>query len=322
MKAVYVSQFGGPEVLEVVDTDIPTVGPSQVLIKVAAASVNFADVKARQGNYHGKGQPPFIPGLDVAGTVTAVGKDVSELHIGDRVISFPREGSYAEYCVADEIVTYPISDEISFDVAAACPVVAVTTYQLLAKVAKLQTGEKVVVHSASGGIGTTAIQMAKILGAGKVIATVGSKEKANVCYQAGADAVLNYRNDTLENEIRSLTDDVGPDVILDPIGGELFEKNLNILAPFGRIVCFGGESASFQTGNLHKTCRSVLGYSLGTHLKERPETLKSSVLQVLEYVQQKHLKLFIGEKFPLQEAIKAHQWMDSRKSTGKILLVP
>lgn len=322
MKAVYVNRFGGPEVLEMVEVELPAVGPKQVLIKVAVASVNFADIKARLGKYHGKGSPPFIPGLDVAGTVSAIGEGVTEVKVGERVIAFPRDGSYADYCVAEEVLTFPIANNISFDIAAACPVVAVTCYNLLARVGKLSEGETVVIHSASGGIGTTAIQLAKILGAGKVIATVGREEKAAVAKSAGADSVLNYHHDSVDKEILKLTNGVGADVILDPIGGEVFQKSLGYLAHFGRIACFGGESASFQTGILHKTCRSVLGYSLGTQLKERPEAVKSTVLKVLELIKRKDLNIFISEKYALCDAAKAHQWIDSRKSTGKVLLIP
>ncbi|MFB7641652.1 quinone oxidoreductase family protein [Peribacillus butanolivorans] len=191
MKAIYVNQFGGPEVLEVIETTVPLIAPNQVLIQGAAVSVNFADIKARLGKCQGIGNPPFIPGLDVAGIVESVGNSVKNVKVGDRVIAFSANGSYSEYCVADDKLTYVIPDNVSFDIAAACPVVSVTSYNLLSQSANAKKGEIVVIHSASGGIGTTAIQMAKVLGAKMIIGTVGSAEKIATAKVAGADAVLN-----------------------------------------------------------------------------------------------------------------------------------
>ncbi|WP_053362814.1 zinc-binding dehydrogenase [Bacillus sp. FJAT-27251] len=322
MKAVYINNFGGPDVLELAEVGVPAVGPNQVLIKMAVASVNFADVKSRLGKYHGKGKPPLVPGLDVAGTVEAVGKEVKNISIGDRVMAFPVTGSYAEYCVADEILTFKIGEGMPFDTAGACPVVSVTAYNLLSKVADLKNGETVLIHSASGGVGTTAIQIAKLLGAKKVITTVGSDDKADTVKAAGADVVLNYKKESFLAEMQDMTNGKGADIILDPIGGSLFAKNIDCLADFGRVVCFGGESASAETGNLHKTCRSILGYSLGTQLKKRPETIKESVLAVLKLIEAEKLQFFISKKYTLSEVKEAHEYIDSRKSVGKILLVP
>ncbi|MFD6440946.1 zinc-binding alcohol dehydrogenase family protein [Peribacillus sp. NPDC060186] len=325
MKTIYVNRFGGPEVLEVIETTVPLIAPNQVLIQVAAVSVNFADIKARLGKYHGKGNPPFIPGLDVAGIVESVGNSVKNVKVGDRVIAFPANGSYSEYCVADDKLTYVIPDNVSFDIAAACPVVSVTSYNLLSQSANVKKGEIVVIHSASGGIGTTAIQIAKVLGAKMIIGTVGSDEKIATAKSAGADAVLNYNTESMEQKILELTNGQGADVILDSIGGKIFEESMKYLAPFGRIVCFGsslGESGVVKTNDLHKTCRSVLGYSLGTQLKARPEALAQPVSDVLKLIENKELKIVISKKFKLNEAAEAHKWIESRNSVGKVLLIP
>lgn len=325
MKAVLVTKFGGPEVLDYREVELPHVGSAEVLIRVEAASVNFADIKARYGNYH-KGQtPPYIPGLDVAGTVVQVGSEVSTLRTGQRVIAFPKQGSYAEYTVADEILTYPLPDGIDFASAAASPIVSFTSYNILRQVARLATGETVMIHAAAGGVGTTAIQLAKLLGAKTVIGTVGNDAKRDVAVEAGADYVLNYNSQDFAEQVNRITDGRGADVILDSVAGEVFAKSLNCLAMFGRIVNFGnagGEEGRFGTAGLHASCRSVLGYSLGTNRKHRPETLQDTAAAVLPLLAEGKLQMKIGHRFQLKDAKQAQQVMENRDSAGKILLIP
>ena len=212
MKAVVVTEFGKPEVLKVVDMEVPSINSKQVLIKVEKASVNFADVKARYGK-KGKGKFPFIPGLDVAGTIEAVGADVQQFQVGQRVVAFPVGGSYAEYVVANDNLTFQIPDSLAFDVAAACPTVSFLSYKLLADLARIEKGETVLIHSAAGGVGTTAIQMAKILGAGKIIGTVGSEQKVAYAVYAGADHVICYEKENFSEKVNELTDGIGANII-------------------------------------------------------------------------------------------------------------
>ncbi len=323
MKSIVVSDFGSPDVLSYLETDMPAVGPSQVLIRVAATSVNFADIKARYGRYHGASKPPFTPGLDVAGVVEAVGCDVHEIKVGQRVIGFPKNGSYAEYTVCDESLTFTIPDKIDFDIAAACPLVSFTAYKLLADVAHLQPGEIVLIHAAAGGIGTTASQIAKILGAATVIGTVGTSTKESAAREAGADQVIAYEGVDFAAKVNELTSGRGVDVILDSIGGTVAEQSMACLARYGRLVHFGsasGEVGHIRTTDLHASCRSVLGFSLGTTLSERPGLVHSTAQQVLGYLASGRLKMKIGARFPLAEAADAHRLMESRQSMGKILL--
>lgn len=321
MKAVFVTDFGGPEVLQCMETDRPTPGPKQVLIRVKATSVNFADVKSRSGK---KGQQvPFLPGLDVAGVIEAVGSEVQSLHVGQRVIAFPMKGSYAEYIVADEVLTFALPDNVDFDTAAACPIVSFTSYKLLADVGRLVAGETVLIHAAAGGIGTTAIQLAKILGAGMVIGTVGNESKIATALEAGADHVICYENEDFAVKVNELTEGRGADVILDSIAGRVSEKSMECLALYGRLVHFGnssGEVGHFQTKDLHASCRSVLGFSLGTTRKERPHLLRGAADVVLPLLAEGRLQMKIGKRFPLEQAAEAHAWVESRKSTGKVLL--
>ncbi|HET7578307.1 MAG TPA: quinone oxidoreductase [Bacillales bacterium] len=326
MKAVVVSKLGGPDVLEYREVDKPSVGDHQVLIRAAAMAVNFADIKARGGKYHGGAKPPFIPGLDVAGTVEEVGAEVDRFHKGQRVIAFPTTtGSYAEYTVANENLTFALPNSIDFETAAACPIVAFTSFHLLHEVGRVQTGETVLIHAASGGVGSTAVQLAKMLGAAKVIGTVGSDVKKETARQAGADEVINYQKEDFVVQVQQITGGKGADLILDSVAGETGQRSMECLALYGRLVNFGnasGRPANFQTKDLHASCRSVLGFSLGTTRKRRPELLKPTAKKVLRYLEEGRLQMIIGKKLPLSEARSAHEWIESRQSTGKVILIP
>lgn len=324
MKAIVVSQYGTPDVLHCVDVQKPVPLPNQVLIRVVATSVNFADVKARYGTKNGGKTPPFVPGLDAAGIIEEVGSEVSELKVGDRVIAFPADGSYAEYAVANEALTFVIPDNLDFHIAAACPTVSFTAYKLLHDVARLTGGESVLVHAAAGGVGTTAVQMAKLLGAGLVIGTVGSHAKIQTALRAGCDHVICYENANFTQEVNDMTNGKGVDVVLDSISGTVTEQSLRCLANYGRLVQFGNASGNvgqFETKDLHSSCRAVLGFSLGTTRKERPYLLRDTASQVLNYLSSGQLRMEIGQKFQLEEAAFAHRLVEERQSTGKVLLL-
>ncbi|NYV65739.1 zinc-binding dehydrogenase [Bacillus sp. Gen3] len=320
MKAIVVTEFGKPEVMKYMDIDIPTIKPTQVLIQVEKTSVNYADVKARYGK-KGSGKLPFVPGLDVAGTIVERGSEVQHLQVGQQVIAFPASGSYSEYAVAEQNLTYEIPDTIDFDTAAACPTVSFLSYKLLVEIARIEKGETILIHAAAGGVGTTAIQLAKILGAGKVIGTVGNENKASIALKAGADHVIGYQN--FEEKVNELTDGKGVSIVLDSIAGETTERSLTCLAPYGRFVQFGnssGKAGTIKTSDLHSSCRSILGFSLGTTRKQRPDSLQTTAKQVLKYISEGKLKFEISHRFPLKDAQLAHQLIESRLSTGKILL--
>lgn len=322
MKAVLVTEWGGPEKMIYTDVKLPEISPTQVLIRVDMTSVNFADIKSRYGK-KGAAKLPFVPGLDATGVIEAVGSRVKGLRAGQRVIAFPANGSYAEYVAAEEALTFAIPDEISTETAAACPVVSFTSYQLLAKVGRLAKGETVLIHAAAGGIGTTAIQLAKLLGAGRVIGTVGSSAKAEAALQAGADYVICHDEEDFVEKVRELTDGAGADVILDSISGQVSERSLECLAWYGRLVHFGnasGEIGQIRTLDLHASCRSVLGFSFGTTRKLRPHLLQDTARQVIGYLAEGKLDIKIGKVFSLKEAANAHALVESRQSTGKVLL--
>lgn len=322
MKAIVVTSFGGPEVMKYTDVGIPTISENQVLIRIVATSVNFADIKSRYGKKGNKAFP-FIPGIDAAGVVERVGSHVKNIYPGQRVIAFPQNGSYAEYVVANENLTFVLPDEVDFQTAAACPIVSFTSYNLLANVARLQKDEAVLIHAAAGGIGTTAIQLAKLLGAGKVIGTVGSEAKRKIALDAGADYVICNQNEDFVEKVNDLTNGEGVNVILDSISGTVSERSLDCLAYYGRLVHFGnasGEVGNFRTKDLHASCRSILGFSFGTTRKKRPESLKETANQVFRYLRDGSLLIKATKSFPLQDAGKAHEWVESRQSTGKVIL--
>lgn len=325
MKAIVIENFGGPDVLKIRDIERPKVGKGKILIKARGISVNFADIKTRKGDFHGAGNPPLIPGLDVAGVIEEVGEGVREFKVGDKVIAFPSNGSYAEYVLADEMLTFKISEDMDMDSAAASPLVLFTSHNLLSRVGRLSKGESVLIHAAAGGVGTTAIQMAKLLGAGIVIGTVGSDEKIQIAKDAGADFVINYRDESFSDKVKEYTNGNGADVILDSVGSDVFRESLDCLAMYGRLVNFNSSSGTpgtLNTKELHGSCRAVLGFSIGTTIKARPVILKETAKEVIPILESGKVKIMIGARFRLEDAKSAHELIESRKSTGKILLKP
>jgi NADPH2:quinone reductase len=194
---------------------------------------------------------------------------------------------------------------------------------MLARIARLQTGQGLLLHSAAGGVGTTALQIAKHLGARPIITTVGSDIKKKLLEELGADAVVNYRSENYVEKTLALTDGKGVDVILNPLAGGLLERDLDCLAPFGRLLCFGnasGEPASFSPNQLQGSCRSVLGFSFGTLRRTRPQEVLGIMQAVIALVAEGKIRMVMGKRFPLAKAAEAHCYLESRKSTGKILL--
>ncbi|KZZ86186.1 quinone oxidoreductase family protein [Bacillus sp. SJS] len=321
MKAIIVEEFGSTDHMKYIEWETPEPASHEVLIQVEKTSVNFADIKGRYGKKGAK--TPYIPGLDLAGTVVGTGEGVTKFHPGQRVIAFPSSGSYAEFAVADEQLTFAIPESMDWSTAAGFPVVSFTSYQLLADVGRLQAGETVLIHAAAGGIGTTAIKLAKRLGASQVIGTVSRAEKIKAAYQAGADHVICMESEDFAPVVTEYTGGLGADVILDSISGEVSEKSLSCLAPYGRLVHFGnagGEAGHFKTSDLHASCRSVLGFSFGTTRKKRPHLLQNTASKVFSLFEEGVLPIEIGNRFPLEQAAAAHDLIESRMSTGKVLL--
>ncbi|HEY8450120.1 MAG TPA: quinone oxidoreductase [Bacillota bacterium] len=325
MQAIVITRYGGPEVLELQEVPQPTPGEGEVLIRTEAVGVNFADIMLRKGRYHAGGKPPVIPGLDLAGTIVAVGPGVRGLEVGQRVAAFAGAGSYAEYAVAPAVLTWPVPVGIDIETAAAFPTVGITAYNLLTLAGRLEPGETVLVHAAAGGVGTTAVQLARLLGAGTVIGTVGDDAKVPLARELGCNHVINYRREDFAARVLELTGGRGADLILDAVAGPVFAASLTCLAPFGRLVVYGmasGEPGRVESPQLHPPSRAVIGYSSGTYRRLRPEALRPAAEAVLAYLRQGLVRFVIGARFPLEQAAQAHELVESRQSTGKVLLLP
>jgi NADPH2:quinone reductase len=324
MRAVVVTTYGGPDVLQLRDLPEPQAGPGQVVIRVAYAGVNYAEIMGRRGDYHATSLP-FTPGLEVAGVISAIGEGVAGLRVGQPVAAFTGAGGYAELAVASAALTFPL-DTIALPVdlaqAAAYPTIVPTAYALLAEVARIRSGESVLIHAAAGGVGTVAAQMARHLGAGLVLGTVSTNGKVAYARAFGYDQVL--AREGFVEAVRALTGNHGVDVVLESIGGQVFTQSLEVLAPLGRLVIFGNATASpdqpVSPLQLQRTNKAVLGFSIGSLRTQAPQQLKAIAQQALALVAEAGIRIDITEVFPLSKAAEAHQRIESRSTTGKLLL--
>ena len=322
MRAIQVSQVGGPEVLTLVDLPVPTPKPDEAIVQIKAAGINFIDVYFREGRY--PATLPFISGQEAGGIVTAVGKEVSEVKPGDRVAYTGVQGSYAEYAAvpADRLISIP--DKVDFETAAAAMLQGMTAHYLSHSTYPIQRGDTVLIHAASGGVGSLLVQMAKRLGA-RVIATVGNPEKALLARASGADEVIIYSEQDFENETRRLTNSEGVHVVYDGVGKTTFAKDLNVLRPRGYLVLFGGASGAVppfdliqlsQKGSLYLTRPSLHHY---IHTRAELEQRSGDVMKMIAADE---LKLRIHATYPLADVQQAHRDLEGRKTSGKLLLIP
>ena len=322
MKAIQVKHPGPPEAMELVDIPVPQPKPNEAVVKIAASGVNFIDVYNREGRY--KVPLPFVPGQEGAGTVSAVGADVRDLKVGDRVAYTSILGSYAEYAAvpADRLVKIP--DGVSEREAAATMLQGLTAHYLSHDTYPLKKGETALVHAAAGGVGLLLVQMAHNIGA-RIIATVSTEEKAKLARQAGADEIIFYTKTDFESETKRLMGGKGLDVIYDSVGKTTFEKGLNLLRPRGMMVLFGGSSGPApvidpivltQKGSLYLTRPSLNHYILTS------EELEQRAGAVFAMIRMGHLKLRIEHIYPLAQALEAHRDLEGRRTTGKLLLLP
>lgn len=322
MKAIQVQKIGGPEALMFVDIPTPAPKPNEVLVKISAAGINFIDVYFREGRY--PSSLPFISGQEASGVVSESGAEVKSFTPGDRVAYTGIMGAYAEYAVvpADRLVRVPAG--ITDHQAAAAMLQGMTAHYLVHDTYPLKRGETALIHAACGGVGLLLVQMAKNIGT-RVIATVGTEEKANLAREVGADEVILYAQQDFEAETKRLTDGKGVDVIYDGVGKTTFDKDLNILRPRGYLVLFGGASGAVppfdlvklsQKGSLYVTRPTLVHYII-TH-----EELQQRATAVMSMISNGKIKLRIEHIYPLSDATQAHRDLEGRKTTGKLLLIP
>ena len=324
MKAIKVEEFGEPEVLQHVDVGRPSPGEGEVLIEVRSAGVNYADTMRRRNQYVESQDLPFVPGSEVAGVVAEVGEGVEDVSAGDRVVTLLGTGGYAEYAVAPAQGLIPLPEGLDFDRAAAIPLQGLTAYHCIKTSGALKHGESVLVHAAAGGVGTLSVQMAKLLGAGTVIATARGEEKLDLARSLGADTLIDYTEEGWPERVREATDGKGADIILEMVGADFPEKNLKCLNVFGRMVVFGAasrERGTIMPVALMKRCHAVVGFYL-PQIMRRPDLFVPSLKEVLAWISSDKLQLTIGGKYPLEQAAQAHSDLEGRTTTGKLLLNP
>jgi NADPH:quinone reductase len=322
MKAIRIHETGGPEVMHLEDVESPTPAQGEILIKVAAAGVNYADLAQRQGAYLTRTRTPMTLGVEVAGTVAAHGPGVSAPPVGTRVIAFV-QGGYAEYAIASASTVIPIPENLDFTHAAAFAVQGLTAYQTLHESGRLQPGESVLVQAAAGGVGTLAVQLARLMGAGTVVGTASNEQKLDLVRRLGADAAINYTQNDWVEQVKQATGGRGVDVVLEVVGGPIAEQSLQCLAPFGRMVVIGaasGQRAQFSAIQLMYKNLSVVGYWLAAWLS-RPDRIAAATIELMQYLATGNLQIIVGQTYPLADAAEAHRAIAERKTTGKVVLL-
>jgi NADPH2:quinone reductase len=309
------TEFGGPEVLKLVELAKPRPGPDETLIRVTRAGMNFADTHTRTNSYVQKATLPLVPGGEVAG----VREDT-----GQRVVALVGSGGYAEYATAPSSLVFPIPDELDDGTALAMIVQGLTAWHLYRTAGKVATGESVVVHGAAGGVGSLAVQLGHSLGAGPVIATASSEEKRALTLELGADVAIDPDPDGLTERLIDANAGRPVDVVFEMSGGEVFDASYRALAPFGRIVAYGiatGQPNKVSTGSLLRNSRSVVGFYL-FHCLERPGMFAEALSELFARAARGELRAIVGHTYPLGQAAQAQIDLRERRTTGKLLLDP
>jgi NADPH2:quinone reductase len=322
MRAIQITQTGGPEVLALREVPTPTPGPGDALIRIEACGVNFIDVYFREGRY--PAQLPFIPGQEAAGVVVAVGPEVAGVKVGDRVAWCGVPGTYAEFAVAPVARLIAIPEGVTTQQAAAAMLQGMTAHYLAHSTYAIQKGDTVLIHAGAGGVGLLLIQMAKYLGA-RVLTTVSTEEKAALAREAGADEVILYTREDFAAKVRELTGGKGVPVVYDSVGKTTFDGSLACLRPRGIMVLYGGSSGAVPPFDpiqlMTKGSLFVTRPTLKDYCATREE-LEMRAGAVLRWVAGGGLKLRLEHSYPLAEAAQAHRDLEARKTTGKVLLIP
>jgi NADPH2:quinone reductase len=323
MKAWQVTEWCEPEQMTFADIPLAEPGPREIRIRNRAAALNFFDILLIQGKYQSRPPFPFTPGNEVAGTVDAVGSEVKEFSVGDRVQAMTSMNGYAEYSIASAHRSFRIPDLMSFEEAAAMPVIYQTSYLALKDRGQLKAGEWLLVHAAAGGVGSSAVQLGKASGA-KVIATVGSPEKFDFCRAQGADFVLDYSDESWVDEVKRITGGRGADVIYDPVGGDIFDQSTKCIAMEGRLLVIGfagGRIPSIAANRiLLKNC-SIVGCYWGGYIERHPEYTAKAQQDLFRLYEEGKIKPAVSSVYPLAQAPRAMRDLADRKVIGKAILV-
>ena len=322
MRAVICNEWGPPETLAVEDVPAPVPGANEVLIRVRACGVNFADALIVQGKYQEKPPLPFTPGLEVAGEVVAMGADVGGLATGQRVVALCATGGYAEAVTAPAAVTARIPDSMPYETAAGFMVAYGTAHIGLAHRARLRKGETLLVHGAGGGVGLAAVEVGKAMGA-TVIATAGSADKRSLAKAHGAAHVIDYRAGAFKDVVKALTDGRGADVVFDPVGGRVFAQSMRCIAWEGRLLVIGfaaGDIPEVPAGLVLVKNISMVGVFWGAYRKHDPTLITRSLRRLFTWYEEGTLRPVVSETLPLERAADAMQRLLRREARGKIVL--
>ncbi len=314
MKAIQIDEFGGPEVMSLTEVPDPEPGAGEVVVEVTRAGINFADTHVTRNDYLASQELPLIPGGEIAGRAAD----------GRRVAALLPSGGYAQKVVVNEAVLVPVPDQVSDEQAAALLLQGLTARSLLRISARLQEGESVVVQAAAGGTGSLAVQLAKRMGAGRVIGLASSEDKRALAQRLGADVAVDSQAGDLEAAILEANEGKPVDVVLEMTGGECFEACLSALAPFGRLVTYGlasREPVEVRNVDLMRTSRAIVGFWL-VNLFSRPQEVREGIAELLSAVAAGELEVVIGGVYPLSEAPRAHEDIAARRTHGKLLLDP
>lgn len=322
MRALVCKEYGPPESMVIEELDDPVPGKGQILVDVAAAGINFPDVLSIAGKYQVKTPTPFVPGNEAAGVVSQLGEGVTDFAIGDKVIINTMGGAFAEKCVADVRTTAPLPDDLNFEQGAGFSVTYGTSAHALKQSANLQPGETVLVLGAAGGVGITAVEIAKAMGA-RVIAAASSDEKLEFAASAGADETINYSNTPLKETVKEMTGGNGVDVVYDPVGGELADQAFRALAWHGRYLVIGfacGDIPKFAANIALLKEASIIGVWWGTWATKNPKLQIQNMMEMAALVADGTLTPRVTESYSLDDYADAFKAITERRARGKVIL--
>src|SRR5215216_1341429 len=323
MRAIRISEWGGPEVLELADdVPLPKPGDHDILVRVTRAGINFADTHARENSYLARYELPLVPGAEIAGIVE---RDGPGFPAGQRVVSLVGTGGYAEYVAAPAATTFAVPDGVGDATALALLLQGLTAWHLYRTAARILPGESVVVHAAAGGVGSLAVQLGKPLGAGRVIATASTEPKRQLALELGADVAVDVTREDLATALVDANLAERVDVVLEMAGGRVFDASLDALAPFGRLVTYGiasREPNTVSSGALMRKSRAVVGFWLVHCLRRPAEMVDAPLRGLFERVAAGTLRVVEGDAYPLSEVRRAHEDLQARRTSGKLVLDP
>jgi NADPH2:quinone reductase len=323
MRAIRVNEFSdNTDAMEIVDVARPEPEKGEVLIDVRAAGINFADIMQRRGHYSGGPEAPYIAGLEVAGLIEAVGEGVGRSK-GQRVVAMVGEAGYAEYALGDAMSLLDVPEGMTFTEAAGFPVQFLTAHNCLHEWGGLEEGEQVLIHAAAGGVGTAAVQIAREAGA-HIIGTASTQEKLDKAVELGCDVPINYVDEDFVARVNEETDH-GVDLVLDGIGGETTEQSVDTMKEFGRMVSYGaasGQPGRPPTDKLLFGNKRIIGYHLGKAAHRKPMKVMNAAAELSQMLAEGTLEVQVGHTFELEDAAKAHEFIENRNSQGKVVLTP